>query len=318
MDVAIVHEVRLRQVMTLDEDGLAAVAEAFAKLAQGQVQMPPVMHIPVPEHEGEVDVKAAHIQGWDHLVLKQSSGFFHNPERGLPSASGLMVVIDAHTGIPAALLLDNGYLTDLRTGLAGALAAQYLAPQPCRRVGVLGAGVQARFQVQALQLVRDFAELWVYARRPEEGARYAAEMEPVCACPVHVATEISSLVQAVDCLITTTPARQALVRAEDLHPGLHITAMGSDAPGKQELAPEVLLCADQLVCDRREQVALLGELQHLSSEQRQSLVLQELGQLVLGQRLGRQRPEEITVCDLTGTGAQDTAIANLALRRLRA
>ena len=274
------------------------------------------MHIEVAEHRGDVDIKSACVRGLDHIAVKVASGFFENPRLGLPSGGAMVVVLSAKTGFCEAVMLDNAYLTDLRTGLAGAVAARHLAPGTVRTVGVLGAGAQARYQVRALRLVRDFERVLVSARDAGRTAAYAVEMGESLGLPVE-ATTPEALVRESELVITTTPARTPIVDAAWLHPGLHITAMGADLPGKQELHPEVLRRANRVVCDRREQCLAMGELQHAAELLEDVNAPVELGELTSGRAPGRQSAEEITVCDLTGTGVQDTAIASLALARAR-
>ena len=316
MPVLILTESELRACVGFDADCLRAIEDAFTWISEGKVEMPPIMHIEVAEHRGDVDIKSACVRGLDHIAVKVASGFFDNPRLGLPSSGAMVVVLSAKTGFCEAVMLDNAYLTDLRTGLAGAVAARCLAPETVRTVGVLGAGAQARYQIRALRLVRDFERVLVSARDAGHTAVYAAEMSERLGLPVEAARP-EALVRESELVITTTPARSPIVDAAWLHPGLHITAMGSDLPGKQELDPEVLRRADRVVCDRRGQCLAMGELQHAAEllEGRNAPV--ELGELTLGRAPGRQSAEEITVCDLTGTGVQDTAIASLALTRAR-
>ena len=317
MPVLILTESELRACVGFDAQCLRAIEDAFTWISEGKVEMPPVMHIEVAEHRGDVDIKSACVRGLDHLAVKVASGFFENPKIGLPSSGAMVVVLNAKTGFCEAVMLDNAYLTDLRTGLAGAVAARYLAPETVRTVGVLGSGAQARYQVRALRLVRDFKRVLVSARDAGRTADYAAQMSESLGLAVE-ATTPEALVRESELVITTTPARSPIVDAAWLHPGLHITAMGADLPGKQELDPEVLRRADRVVCDRREQCLAMGELQHAAEllEGKDDPV--ELGELTSGRAPGRRSAEEITVCDLTGTGVQDTAIASLALTRARA
>ena len=317
MPVLILTESELRACVGFDAESLRATEDAFTWLSEGKVEMPPVMHIEVAEHRGDVDIKSACVRGLDHLAVKVASGFFDNPKLGLPSGGAMVVVLNAKTGFCEAVMLDNAYLTDLRTGLAGAVAARYLAPEPVRTVGVLGSGAQARYQVRALRLVRDFERVLVSARDAGRTAAYAAQMSESLGLPVQ-ATTPEALVRESELVITTTPARSPIVDAAWLHPGLHITAMGADLPGKQELDPEVLRSAGRVVCDRREQCLAMGELQHAAELLDGGNPPIELGELTSGRTPGRQSAEEITVCDLTGTGVQDTAIASLALTRARA
>jgi ornithine cyclodeaminase len=228
----------------------------------------------------------------------------------------MMILLSAVTGFSEALLLDNGYLTEVRTGLAGAVAAKYLAPRRVETAGVIGAGAQARAQMRGLRLVRDFKRLLVYSLEGVE--QYVADMSEEFGIEVTAMEDPGELVRQSQVVVTTTPARSPHLKAEWVHPGLHITAMGSDAEGKQELYPQALGRADLLVCDRRSQSFRLGELHRgleagIISEDDENIV--ELGEITSGRHPGRQNKEQITICDLTGTGAQDTAIALLAYRK---
>lgn len=133
-------ERELKAHIGVDEPVIKAIEAAFSSLQTKEVDMPPIMRVDIPENNGEVDVKSAYIPGYDAFCIKMSSGFFDNHKRGLPSGSGMMVLISTETGIPKSVLLDNGYLTDVRTAAAGAVAAKYLAPEKIERVGVIGAG----------------------------------------------------------------------------------------------------------------------------------------------------------------------------------
>ena len=149
MRVLIVGETDIRRSVRMEE-AISAVEDGFTRLASGEVNLPPVMSLELPESRGEVHVKGAHVRGAGSLALKVATGFYDNPLMGLPSGSGMMLVLSAQTGVPQAILLDNGYLTDLRTAAAGAVAAKYLAKQSLPVVGVVGAGAQGRMQVMAL------------------------------------------------------------------------------------------------------------------------------------------------------------------------
>jgi ornithine cyclodeaminase len=314
MAVTVLTEAELRRAIALDLDLIDAIADAFSALASGKVVMPPVMHMELAEANGEVDVKTAWVPGLPSFAIKVSPGFFDNPQQGLPSLSGMMMLLSAGTGRLEALHLDNGYLTDLRTAAAGAVAARHLARADARIAGVLGAGLQARLQIEALHLVRPLERALVWARRSASAEAYADEMSERLGLEVTPLASAEHLVLEADVVVTTTPSRSPLIVADWLHPGLHITAMGSDAAAKNELHPAVLARADRLVCDRRSQSAALGELRHAPG-QGAELAVDELGEITSGARPGRQSADQITVCDLTGTGVQDTAIALLAYRK---
>ncbi len=316
MNPVVLHEQQIRNLARLSPQALQAVAEGFIRLSAGEVNLPPALRIDFPAVEGEVDVKTAVIQGWDSFAIKVASGFFQNNALGLPTGNGLMLVLSAVTGEPQAILLDNGYLTDLRTALAGALAAQVLAPQHTV-VGVIGSGMQARYQIRALQLVRSFNELHVYGIDPRSTNTYAQEISMEMNMPVIVHDNPRSLVEQCNLVVTTTPSHSPYLKAEWLHPGLHITSMGADAPYKQELDAQIFQHAEIMVCDARQQCAQLGELHHAL---KQGILadltsVRELGELLAGKHPGRTNEEQITLCELTGVGVQDTAIARYVMQQ---
>ncbi|WP_252312622.1 cyclodeaminase [Sinobaca sp. H24] len=315
----IFSEGEIRSCIKLDKNTLSVIEEGFEKLDNGEVTMPPVLRVDIPENNGEVDVKTAYVKGWSQFALKASSGFFNNPGKGLPSLSGMMLLFSTETGILDAFLQDNGYLTDIRTALAGAAASKYLAQEGPVRAGIIGTGAQARFQLRALALVRDIEEVRVYGRQEERVQAYIGEMEEELKVPVKAAS-IEEAVQQSNVVITTTPSKTPLIKKEWLHPGLHITAMGSDAEEKNEIAPEALAAADIKVCDSKAQVFRLGEFHHAESAGLlapgdPSIV--ELGTIINEKTPGRTSSDQITICDLTGTGVQDTAIAVQAFKKLR-
>jgi len=316
MKVTLLSETEIRESVGFDREALEAIAQGFSRLAEGRAVAPPVIAVEIPEHNGEVDIKTAYIEGLDSFAVKVAAGFYDNPARGLPSGTGTMVLISAETGFLQALLVDNGYLTELRTGLAGALAADTLARREIGTAGVIGSGSQARYQMRGLRMVREFERLYVYGIVPEELSRYVDDMEAELGVEVVVATTAESVVRESDVVVCATPAREPYLQARWLHPGLHVTSMGSDMPGKQELFAECFSRADRVACDRVSQCVEIGELHHVVDAglfDRSRVT--ELGEITAGMRPGRQTDDEITICDLTGVGVQDTAIARLAYRR---
>lgn len=308
----------IKQCVQLNHSVIRTVEEGFTILSKNEVEMPPIMRVDIKENNGEVDVKTAYMKGKEMFAIKISSGFFDNYKLGIPSGNGMMILINTKTGVPEALLLDNGYLTDIRTAAAGAICAKYLSRENIETVGVIGSGSQAKYQLQALKLVRNFKRVLVYSRSRERSEAYAREMENQLGIEINVTNTAEEVVRNSDTVITTTPSKEPIVKAEWLHPGLHITAMGSDAENKQELESKVLTAADKIICDTIKQCARLGELHHALCEgmiENQSTII-ELGQLTAKQKIGRENDQEITVCDLTGTGVQDTAIALFAYHEL--
>jgi ornithine cyclodeaminase len=310
-EISIVAESDLRELLTLDRDVVACVEDAFRALASLPVVMPPVLHLEIAESNGEIDVKTAYVPGLDMLAMKMSPGFFDNPKIGLPSLNGLMVVFSTKTGMVDAILLDNGYLTDLRTAAAGGVAADWLARKDATRAGIVGAGVQARLQLQALSLVRPLEGALVWARDGGKAEACAQEMTDALGIPVHMAEDIGKLAAESDIVVTTTPSNKPLILKEHLHPGLTVIAMGSDAAYKNEVAADALAEADAYFCDRLSQVRLLGELHHAiaAGTVDAHAAFPELGEVIAGQKQGREEAGQTVICDLTGTGVQDTAIA---------
>ena len=311
--IPIIEESALRAAVT-PERAVAVMREAFRADGEGRTRVPAVINLDIPSARGEFHVKTAYIEGVPHIAVKVASGFFDNPAKGLPSGSGLMTLFDAATGLPTALLLDNGFLTDIRTAAAGALAADLLARQFIQTVGLLGSGVQARQQVRCLATVRRFQRVVAWSPNHANLERYCAEMsaEGFDAVAAQSAEEVC---RSADVLITATPSRKPLVSAEWLKDGVHVTALGSDSPGKQELAAECLDSADLVVVDRFAQCSAFGELKHAldAGLLTRNDVHAELGAVVAGRKPGRTTDREITIADLTGVGFQDTAIASAAL-----
>ncbi|MEM6848656.1 MAG: cyclodeaminase [Pseudomonadota bacterium] len=316
-NVLLLTEKELRRLVPLDLAAVGAVERAFAALATGDVVMPPVLSMHLPAVTGEVDIKTAWVPGEDIFAVKVSPGFFNNPAKGLPSLNGLMIALSADTGLVEAILLDNGYLTDVRTAAAGALAASHLARQDAKVLAILGAGVQARLQARAAALVRPLDRAVLWARNPTKAKAAAADIT-AAGLPTTVVSSPSEAIAEADMVVTTTPATQPILPASALRAGLHITAMGSDQPGKAELEPRVLASASLYVADCLAQCELMGELAAATAEGIRPAGIAELGPIIAGQQAGRTDAHDITVADLTGTGAQDTAIAAFALAVARA
>nr|WP_319385155.1 cyclodeaminase [uncultured Roseibium sp.] len=316
-EIKILNEADLRDSVRLDIEAVDCVERAFSLLASGGVEMPPIMSMLIPPYHGEVDVKTAFVPGIDSYAIKMASGFFDNPKQGLPSASGLMVLFSARTGFVEALLLDNGYLTDVRTAAAGAVAARHLAPETARTACIVGAGAQAKLQLQALCLVRPIEKASFWARDIAKAQAAASEMAAALGIEVSAASDLEGSVREADVIVTTTPSAEPLIRADWLRAGHHVTAMGSDQEHKLELDPACLTAADLYVPDSQSQTELLGELHHAISAGivPASRKFDELGDIVAGKAKGRTDAQQITICDLTGTGIQDTAIATFARER---
>ncbi|MBZ9985775.1 cyclodeaminase [Mesorhizobium sp. BH1-1-5] len=318
--MTILTEADLRKTVALDLDAVACVENAFRALATLPVAMPPILRLDIHEHRGEVDVKSAYVPGIDGFAVKISSGFFDNPALGLPSGGGMMVLLSAKTGVVEALLLDNGYLTDIRTAAAGAVAAQHLSREDSKVAAIFGAGLQASLQLEALRLVRPIEEARIWARDAAKADATAAGLRDKLGIMVRAEPDAANAVAGADIIVTTTPSTEPLIKPGFVSAGQHITAMGSDAEHKNEIAPAILRMADLYVADSAKQTRRLGELHHAieAAVFAADAEVTELGQIIAGVKPGRRSASDITIADLTGTGVQDTAIATLARDRARA
>ncbi|MCP4333031.1 MAG: cyclodeaminase [Gammaproteobacteria bacterium] len=315
-DIIILTETELRSQVQLDLAAIGCVEQAFHALATKAVVMPPIMRLDIIEHSGEIDVKTAYVPGLKNLAIKISTGFFNNPKFGLPPSDALMVLFNTRTGIIEALLLENSYLTNVRTAAAGAIAAKYLSRTDSRSVAILGAGSQADLQLEAVTLVRDIESATIWARDSAKARTSAARLSDRLKLPVSVSDSVQTATAEADIIVTTTPAHEPILLAEHIRAGQHITAMGSDAEHKNEIDPLILANKAKYFCDRLAQVQALGELHHAIEQGMISAndSFTEIGQVIAQQAPGRMETDEITLCDLTGTGIQDTAIATLAYR----
>ncbi|GLR57330.1 ectoine utilization protein EutC [Rhizobium indigoferae] len=313
----ILTEAELRKVIGLDRNTVGCVEEAFAALATKAVAMPPILRLDIPEYRGEVDVKTAYVPGIEGFAIKISPGFFDNPKIGLPSTNGMMVLLSSRTGLVQALLLDNGYLTDMRTAAAGAVAAKHLSRENASVAAIFGAGMQAQLQLEALTLVRPIREARIWARDADKAQSVAADLAGKLGFPVTAILDARGAMTGADLIVTTTPSETPIIEAGWLEPGQHLTAMGSDAEHKNEIDPAAIASADVYIADSLKQTRRLGELHHAidAGLVAADAVFAELGQIVAGRAPGRTRNDQITIADLTGTGIQDTAIATLAFAR---
>ncbi len=296
-------------------DLIPAIEEGFVAYSSGRATVPPVGELILDK--GEVHVKSGYIEGEEFYVIKIASGFYGNPSIGLPSGNGCMLLFKQSTGESAAILLDEGHLTDVRTAVAGAAAAKYCAPRKVERIGIVGAGVQARLQLEWLTRVSPCRDVLVWGPLADELENYKREMESR-GFSVETTLAAAAILKTCNLVVTATPSKTPLLSAADLRPGTHITAVGSDTPDKQELDPEILSKADLIVADSLSQCRLRGEI-HKALEA--GLIREdrcvELGAVISGREKGRTSESQITVVDLTGVAVQDIKIATAVYRALK-
>ncbi|NNE98146.1 MAG: ornithine cyclodeaminase family protein [Pyrinomonadaceae bacterium] len=288
-------------------DLVSEIEKGFVAYSQKRSVVPPVGELLLDK--GEVHIKYGYIKEDDYYVIKIASGFYENSQLGLPSSNGLMLLFKQETGELAGVLLDEGYLTDVRTAIAGSIAAKYLAPKDITRIGIVGTGIQARLQLRYLKAVTDCKSVLVWGRGEEQIEGFRSDMEAE-GFSVKGTTAASEVLLSCNLIVTTTPSKEPLLFAPGLQSGTHITAVGSDTPQKQELDPELLERADLIVADSISQCLERGEIyQAIRSEKISEEELVELGSVISGSANGRNSPEQITIADLTGVAVQDMMIA---------
>jgi len=307
----VLNSSEIKKCVQLNEQLIPIIEDAFKSLALEKTTMPPILRLDIKKYHGESDVKAAYIEGLDSYAIKVASGFFNNPRLGLPSSNGLMILLDSKTGVLKSVLLDKGYLTDVRTAIAGAIAAKHLSNPESSNVGIIGAGIQAKMQLEALLLVRNIKSAYVWSRNSKKTNTFVENLKGKINIKINACESPEETVNSSEILITTTPSKSPIIKSEWLKKGLHITAMGSDAEMKNELDPKIIKECDFYIPDSQSQTSILGELNHaikaglISVEKK----YKDLGSIIINPNLGRRNSNDVTVADLTGTGVQDTAIA---------
>ena len=302
------------KTLTLDEikqilatvDPLPLIEQGFVDYSKGLVTVPPIGELIMDK--GEVHIKYGCVKGGDYYTIKIASGFYHNAELGLPAGNGLMLLFSQQTGAPVCALYDEAFLTDVRTAVAGAIAAKYLAPKNVTAIGIIGTGTQARLQALYLKDITPCRDIIVWGRSAEKAAEYKQDMEQQ-GFAVKVANTVGDVMAKANLIVTTTPAKSPLINAQNIRPGMHITAVGSDTVDKQEVEAEILAKADMVVADSISQCLERGEIyQALKDKQINVADLVELGN-VITDKAGRTSEDQVTIADLTGVAVQDIKIA---------
>ena len=296
---------------------LESIELGFLEYSRGNSVVPPVGELLFDEPPGDVHIKYGYIKSQDNYVVKIASGFSKNEELGLSSSHGVMIMFDKNTGYLKCILHDEGYLTNVRTAIAGAICAKYLAPSQVKGIGIIGNGIQARMQLEYLSDVVDCKDVFVLGRDKQRVDKYIDEMEKY-GFKINSVDNSKELCQNSNLIVTTTNANESLIFKEDVKKGTHITAVGSDTPDKRELDPEILNIANSVIVDSISQCLERGETKKaldkdLISEEK----LIELGEIIDSGEKYRKNEEDITVADLTGVAVQDIMITNAVYNQLK-
>jgi len=299
-----------------DLDPVRDIEQGFVAYSRGQAVVPPVGELIFKDPPGDVHIKYGYLLDDDYYVIKIASGFYETRESKRYRSDGLMLLFRQRTGELACVLLDECHLTHVRTAAAGAVVAKYLAPKHVHGIGIFGAGVQGRMQLEYLKPILSCREVIVWGLNEKELDEYKKDMEPL---GFKIGTTLSAGDIARNCnlIVTATPSTSPLLTADQVQKGVHITAMGSDTPEKIELDPRILQKADIVVADSISQCLIRGEIHHAikAGLLKQDQIV-ELGNVIVKKELQRSSDDQITVADLTGVAVQDIQIAKAVYRAL--
>jgi ornithine cyclodeaminase len=295
---------------------IEVVRDALIQHARGRVQSPMPGQLLFADPPGDCHIKFGHADGNRSFVIKVATGFYANPARGLPANHGLVLIFDASTGAPRALLQDGGWLTAWRTAAATVVAASILAPRTQLPIGVVGTGLQARLALEWLPEVFGSRPCIVWGRSVTK-ARTLTEAAGSASRPVTAVERIEALLEACDVVVTCTPAQAPLFAAASVRPGTHIVALGADSPGKQELPAELFRGAARVLTDDHAQCLDHGD---FGAAVRAGAVGADadtlLGVALAAHQPLERGPDDVTIVDLTGIAAEDIAIAGLFAAQL--
>lgn len=299
-------------------DVIKAIEQGFVSYSYGKTVIPPVGELLFEDPPGDVHIKYGYIIDGEYYVVKIASGFYENVKLKIPPSSGLMLIFKQKTGELAGILLDQGYLTNIRTAAAGAVVAKYLAPAKTNCIGVYGAGVQGRLQVQFLKDLVKCKDIMVWGMDMQECLTYKKDMEAL-GYKVIPTLNPDEIPQNCNLIVMATPSKTPLLKVDFIGKGTHITAMGSDTPEKNELDPKILDLADLVVADSLKQCQSRGEIyMAVSRGFIKSEKVIELGNIITGKAHKRSSENQITVADLTGVAIQDIQISVAVFRGLTA
>lgn len=304
----ILNRKQIEQVVSIPAI-LEAIEQGFAAYSRGETVIPPIATLQFDYPPGDCHIKYGYLKRGKYYVIKIASGFHNNPQLGLPAGNGMILLFDKQTGGLVSILLDEGYLTDLRTAAAGCVAAKYLAPKHISCIGIIGTGAQAYHQLKLLSFATKCRRALIWGR-DESKVKKLKDHPDFAEWRIEIAKDLNHLTTDCNLIVTTTSSARPLLYAHQIQPGTHITAIGADDTGKQELDPEIFSKAEKVVVDSRSQCMQIGD---ISYALKQGLILRkgiiELGEVIKDSSLGRTSDGQITVADLTGIAIQDLQIA---------
>ena len=288
--------INLPKIIQMQEEG-------FKAFSQGKVSIPLPGYLEHEDPSASYHIKYGYIRGDKFWIVKIAGGPHNLP------MNGMMLAINSSTGSPEYLLQDDGYLTQMRTAIAGLICAKFLANKNITNIGIVGTGEQSRLQLNILKEWTSCRNVYVWGRSESKVISYQKDMKKK-GFEVLVADSITTLAKYCNLIITTTSSESPLLKLGDIQPGTHITATGADSPRKIELDPYLVASADIISVDSKEQCIDHGEVSHAYANHlitKNQLI--ELGDIIFDHTLGRKDCKQITISDLTGIAVQDIQIA---------
>jgi len=296
-------------------DVLPLIKEGFIAYSSGLTVVPPVGELLFDNPPGDVHIKYGYIKNDDYYVVKVASGFYGSSQNNIPPyQSGVMLLFDQKTGKEVGILVDECYLTNVRTAVAGAICADFFSPQKVNCIGIIGSGIQARMQLEYLTEIIDCKKVKVWSRSEKGIDSYINDMSSF-GWNLEKAKSPDEIAATCDLIITATPSKTPLLKSEYLKKGAHINAIGSDSPKKNELDKNILKNSSLIVADSIEQCIERGEISHaLSSGAIKKSDIYELGEILKKNIRLHCGENENSVADLTGVAVQDIQIAKAVFK----
>jgi alanine dehydrogenase len=318
LDTLLLTDEEVRGLLSMGEV-LEAVEMAFGQKGLGSVQMPAKSYLHFKRFNGDLRTMPSYLEELGVSAVKIVNVHPDNPVmHGLPTVMGVIVLVDPTIGGPISIMGGTA-VTYMRTGAAGGVAAKYLARKDSRIAGFIGAGTQARSQLMGLvEVFRKLDEVRVYDRSRDAKVRFVSEMTELYSGAFKIlgTDNIHDAVVGADVVVTATPSREPLVMNNMISQGTHITCIGADAVGKEELDPAILKRA-RIVVDDWEQASHSGEINVPLSQGfiTKRNIWGEMGEIVAGLKGGRQDRDETTVFVSTGLAIQDAVTAKIAYKK---
>ncbi len=311
----VLSEKQVQSLIDIDEL-IAALEQAHIQYSTGKAVMPVRLVVPLPQIQGRITSMPGYLNEDKALGMKVVTYFQDNPKQNLPAILATIMLFSSDTGKMIAAM-DGGYITAIRTACASALATRTLANPETPVLGILGAGVQARAHIQALTRVRKLSRIKLYSPSGKSARSIKQDLEKPCAIPIEVVDSAQAAVRDSDLLVTVTTAKEPIVQAEWLKPGVHINAVGSHRPDLREIDGATLKRAKVVVDSRDAVMAECGDI--LLALKEQSIgaadIHGEIGEVLAGAKAGRSSPSEVTLYKSVGIAIQDVAAAQIVYRK---